>query len=204
LNDNPNFMNLTESLFRHGLSELPVLYTRANGTYLGYMVYEKGHLAFKDIGLFSCAEPNLTDWNKYTLGMVCYREMLQWKSLSFYGIDYCRLSSNINRDLKISLTEAQNKFGDRLFDFVGSIYRAYKLFLDNEFLPVVLLQQIFSTNHCPGLGIGDLRAAHLPPDVITDAHKLLAQTLERRLTFGLDELAASDCFPQWPKEAVSG
>ena len=84
-------MQLVESLFKHGLSELPVLYTRDNGTYLGYMIYEKGHLAFKDSGLFSTSSPNSTDWSKYTLGMVCYQEMLQWKSLSFYGVDYCQL-----------------------------------------------------------------------------------------------------------------
>ncbi len=204
MNHNPNFMNLIESLFIHGLSELPVLYTRANGTYLGYMVYQKGHLAFKDSGLFSCADPNLTDWNRYFVGMVCYREMLQWKSLSFYGVDYCRLSSNINRDLKASLTEVQNEFGDRLLDFVGSIYRAYNLLLANEFLPVVLLQQAFSTNNLPGLIIGDLRAAHLPPNIITEVHKLLTQTLEKRLTIGLDELAQQPrCRSNRPEKAVS-
>lgn len=183
-------MNLIESLFKHGLSELPVLYTRANGTYLGYMAYEKGHLAFKDSGLFTCVEPNLTDWSKYTVGMVCYREMLQWKSLSFYGVEYCSLSSNINHDLQVSLKQVQNEFGDRLYDFVGSIYRAYNLLLANEFLPVVLPQQIISKNNNPGLMIGDLRAAPMPPGVLMEVNKLLTQTLDKRLTIALNELTA--------------
>lgn len=190
MNNSPKFMQLIESLFKHGLSELPVLYTRANGTYLGYMVYEKGHLAFKDSGLFSCKDPDSTDWSKYTVGMVCYREMLKWKSLSFYGIDYCNLSEDINRDLNVSLRLGQNDFGDRLFDFVGNIYRAYKLLLAHNFLPVVLLQQTFSKNNNPGLIIGDLRAAPLPPDMMMNVRKLIVQTLDIRLTIGLDELAA--------------
>jgi hypothetical protein len=183
-------MDLVESLFKHGLSELPVLYTRVNGTYLGYMVYEKGHLAFKDSGLFNSTDPSLTNWDQYTVGMVCYRNMLQWKSLSFYGVDYCRLSSDINCDLKISLTEVQNEFGDRLFDFVGSIYRAYNLLLSNKFLPVVLLQQISSTNNNSGLIIGDLRATPLPDEVMLEVRDLLLQTLDKRLTIGVNELAA--------------
>ena len=186
----PNFMQLVESLFKHGLSELPVLYTRANGTYLGYMVYEKGHLAFKDSGLFSTSIPNSTDWSKYTLGMVCYQQMLQWKSLSFYGVDYCQLPAPINADLKVSLSEIENEFGERPYDFVGSIYRAYKMFLANDFLPVVLLQQIVSTNNNSGLIIGDLRATPLPATVMTEVQKLVIQTLDIRLTIKLEELAA--------------
>ncbi len=183
-------MQLVESLFRHGLSELPVLHTRANGTYLGYMVYEKGQLAFKDSGLFSSAEQIETEWEKYCIGMVCYREMLQWKSLSFYGLDYCEIGNDINPDLMSSLTEVRNEFGDRLFDFVGSIYRAYKLLLANDFLPVVLLRQTTSKNNHPGLVIGDLRAAPLPAELMTEVSELIVQTLDIRLTVGLDEIAA--------------
>ncbi len=183
-------MLLVESLFHHGLSELPVLHTRANGTYLGYMVYEKGHLAFKDSGLFSWAEPIETDWTKYCIGMVCYREMLQWKSLSFYGLDYCEIGEEVNPDLMSSLTEVKNEFGDRLFDFVGSIYRAYKLLLANDFLPVVLLRQTTSKNNHPGLVIGDLRATPLPPEIMSEVRELIVQTLEIRLTVGLEEIAS--------------
>jgi len=84
----------------------------------------------------------------------------------------------------------QNEFGDRLCDFVGSIYRAYNLLLANEFLPVVLPQQIISKNNNPGLMIGDLRAAPMPPAVLTEVNKLLIQTLDKRLTISLDELGA--------------
>ena len=186
----PTFMNLLESLFRHGLSELPVLYTRANGTYLGYMVYEKGHLAFKDSGLFSCSETLSTDWQKYCIGMVCYREMLQWKSLSFYGLDYCDLGEELNPELMSSLTQVRNEFGDRLYDFVGSIYRAYKLLLANDFLPVVLLKQTASKNNHPGLVIGDLRATALPPELMQEVRELIIETLQIRLTVGVEELVA--------------
>ena len=190
MNQDSTFMQLLECLFKHGLSELPVLHTRANGTYLGYMIYEKGQLAFRDSGIFNCDAPQHTDWEKFCVGMVCYREMLQWKSLSFYGTDYCRVSGPINPDLKASLMEIENNVGDRLYDFVGSLYRAYNLLLANEFLPVVLLKQVYSRNEKPGLLIGDLRAAPLPPDVLSEVHGLLSQTLERRLTMELAEIAA--------------
>ena len=186
----PTFMSLLENLFRHGLSELPVLFTRANGTYVGYMIYDKGQLAFRDSGLFSSDDPHLLHWQKHVIGMVCYQEMLQWKSLSYYGVDFCNLAGEIDTSLQHSLGHIQNEFGDRGNDFIGSIYRAYRLLLDNEFLPVVLLQQSQSTNNHPGLLIADLRAASLPASVMAGMHDLIQQTLSVRLTVGAAELAA--------------
>ncbi len=183
-------MSLLENLFRHGLSELPVLFTRANGTYLGFMVYEKGQLAFRDSGLFSSDDPDLLQWEKHVIGMVCYQEMLKWKSLSYYGVDFCSLGTDIDPALMQSLGCIQNEYGDYGNDFVGSIYRAYRLLLDNEFLPVVILQQSLSTNKHPGLLIADLRFAELPADVLRGVHDLIQGTLDVRITIGFDELAA--------------
>lgn len=190
MENNPTFMELIETLFKHGLSELPVLYTRANGTYLGYMIYEKGHLAFMDSGIFNCTLPQTIEWEKNAVGMVCYREMLTWKSLSFYGVDYCRIQETLNQDLKSSLMTVENEYGDRLYDFVGSIYRAYRLLLTNNFLPVVLLKQLYSTSDKCGLLIGNLHAAPLPEDVLIRVDGLLNHTLDRRMTLELSELAA--------------
>ena len=64
------------------------------------------------------------------------------------------------------------------------------MFLANDFLPVVLLQQIVSTNNNPGLIIGDLRATPLPAPIMTEVHHLIVQTLDMRLTIKLYELAA--------------
>lgn len=186
----PAFMSLLENLFRHGLSELPVLFTRANGTYIGFMVYEKGQLAFRDSGLFSCDDPDLLQWEKHVIGMVCYQEMLKWKSLSYYGVDFCSLEGDIDPALMQSLGCIQNEYGDYGNDFVGSIYRAYRLLLDNEFLPVVILQQSLSKNNHPGLLIADLRFAELPADVLRGVHDLIQRTLDIRITIGFDELAA--------------
>lgn len=190
LQEQSSFMSLLEKLFRHGLCELPVLYSRVNGSYLGYMVYEKGQLSFRDSGLFSCEDAELLDWQHHTIGMVCYREMLQWKSLSFYGIDFCNLAAEIDANLKASLGRIQNEYGDHGHDFVGSVYRAYRLLLANEFLPVVVLQQTVSDNNHFGLLIADLRAADLPSEVQQEVHKLIQQTLDIRLTLGLSDQAA--------------
>ena len=64
------FMNLIDELFRHGLGELPVFYSRVSGVYLGNMVYERGKIYFKDKGLLAGMKelPEPPDWDKHLVG----------------------------------------------------------------------------------------------------------------------------------------
>lgn len=183
------FMELLEVLFKHGLGEIPVFYSRVNGIYLGNMVYEKGHILFKDRGILSDINQDhkIIFCDKNILGMVCYREMLEWKSITYYGVSYCE-NAVIESDLHDSLASIKNKEGDRLLDFVGSFYRAYQLLLEHDFLPVILLQQVFTVDGKPGLAIGDLRSISVSQDVQQNVRQILIETIDNRLTVEPDEI----------------
>jgi hypothetical protein len=187
-------MELIDTLFRQGLGELPVFYSRVSGVYLGNMVYEKGKIYFKDKGLLAGLE-NITeqpDWDKHLVGMVCYRKLLQWDSLSFYGIDYCEINSGPNPEFIDSLKSMRNEYGDRLFDFLGSIYRAYHLMLDSGMTPVVLLRPINSKDNSTGLAIGDLKSTVLGDCVNDDINLDIRHAVERQLTLNLEDITNNE------------
>jgi len=187
-------MQLVDTLFRQGLGELPVFYSRVSGLYLGNMVYEKGKIYFKDNGLLAGME-NVTeqpDWNKHLVGMVCYRKLLQWESLSFYGIDYCELKSGPGHEFIESLKSKRNQYGDRLFDFIGSIYRAYHLMLDSGMTPVVLLRPINSKGNDPGLAIGDLKSTVLGDCINDEINQNIRRAVERHLTLNLEDITNNE------------
>ena len=194
LDGHHSFEGLVSSLFIHGLGELPVFHARANGSYLGYMVYEKGGLQFRDKGLLSHLENQVDppDWNKHVLGMVCFRKLLQWRSLTFHGIDYCHLATEIEPGQLETLKAAKNEYGDRLFDFIGSIYRAYQLLLAYEFLPVVLLQPIRAKNDALGLTIADLSAISLPDDIVKSVEGMIRGAVEKRLTLDINDITTQE------------
>ena len=185
-----SFEGLISSLFLHGLGELPVFHARANGSYLGHMVYEKGALQFRDRGLLSELESRIEppDWDRHILGMVCFRRLLQWESLTFHGIDYCQLSTDLEEDYIDKLKQAKNEYGDRLFDFIGSIYRAYNLLLAHEFLPVVLLRPIRAKNDALGLMIANLRVITLSDDIVQGVESMIRGAIENRLTLDINDI----------------
>ena len=154
------------------------------------MVYEKGALQFRDKGLLSHIEDQLNppQWDEHIVGMVCFRKLLQWQSLTYHGIDYCVLSTEVNPGLVDTLKEAKNEYGDRLFDFIGSIYRAYHLLLAYEILPVVLLQPIRAKNDALGLTIADLKAISLPDDVMQGVESMIRGAVEQRLTLDINDI----------------
>lgn len=183
------FMKLIDSLFRHGLGELPVFYKRVDGAYLGNMVYEKGHLFFKDRGVLGDLDPDQEDfsWEKVLLGMVCFKKLLKWESLTFYGIDYC-IVGEIDPEFRNSFLGVKSESGERLTDFVGSIYRAYHMLLDHGFLPAVLLREITSRNGDTGLAIADLRSLTLPSDVMERTRSAIRTAVTRQTLLKLESL----------------
>jgi len=187
-------MELIDTLFRQGLGELPVFYSRVSGPYIGNMVYEKGKIYFKDKGLLTGIEKitEQPDWDKHLVGMVCFRKLLQWESLSFYGIDYCDLNSGPNPEFIESLKSMRNQYGDRLFDFIGSIYRAYHLMLDSGMTPVVLLRPIKSKGNGPGLAIGDLKSTVLGDCVNDEINLNIRHAVERQLTLNLEDITNNE------------
>lgn len=184
------FMDLVDVLFRQGLGELPVFYSGLNGLYLGNMVYERGKLRFKDKGILPGDKQAMEqpDWDKHIVGVVCYRKLLQWESLSFYGLDYCELQSEADPDFVDSLKEMKNQYGDRLFDFIGSIYRAYHLMLDHDLVPVVLLRTINSRGNVPGLAIADLRSTSIGANVGNEIGHQIRRAVDKQLTLDVEAI----------------
>ncbi|MEJ2760452.1 MAG: hypothetical protein P8126_02635 [Gammaproteobacteria bacterium] len=190
-----NFMDLIDELFKQGLGELPVFYSRVSGLYLGNMVYERGKIYFKDNGLLAGVDepPEPPDWNRHLVGMVCYRKLLRWESLSFFGLDYCELQSGPDPGFANSLKGMQNQYGDDLYYFIGSIYRAYYLMLDNGLLPVVLLHPINpkGDGH-PGLAIGDLKSTYIGEDIEDKIRQDIRRGVERQMTLTIEEITENE------------
>jgi len=183
-------MDLVDVLFRQGLGELPVFHSRLNSVYLGNMVYERGRIFFKDKGMLIGIQEvsEVPDWNSHIVGTVCYRKLLKWESLSFYGIDYCELQSAPDPGFVVRLKGIQNQYGDRLFDFIGSIYRAYHLMLDNGLLPVVLLRPVKIKGNEPGLMIADLKSTPTGKQMGDEIERAIRHAIERHLTLNVEEI----------------
>lgn len=189
-----SLMELIDSLFKQGLGELPIFYSRLRGVYLGNMVYIKGRIFFKDKGFLQDIEfPNeQPDWDKHILGMVCYRKLLQWESLSFFGLDYCELNKPVDTEHIEFLKSVTNTNGERLYDFVGSIYRACYLMLDNGLLPVVLLRSINSKGSGTGLIIADLRPLLANEEKYTEIQSVIRESIQKRATLELEDITEDE------------
>ena len=184
-----SLLTTIDSLFSHGLGEYPVLCQKIDKIYLGNMIFEKGHLFFKDRGVLTRADniPDSYSWHEQLLGMVCYRSTYKWQSLTFYGVDHCRLdgAEPVHRE---KLTEIKNQDSDRMSDFIGSVYRAYQTLLEHDFLPVGLLHPVKTHNDEHGIGICDLQSSGLSPDTRATIKKLIHAAVDRQLTIKLEDI----------------
>lgn len=184
-----SYMDLLESLFKRGLGQLPAYFVRANGAFIGHLVYEKDHLVFKDRGFLGefTPEGNELWWQRKLLGMVCYRSLLAWESLTFYGVDNSRLPQELDEAHYASLRAARTTHGDMASSLAGSIYRAYQGLLEHGFLPVVLLHQTTSAQGDQGLAVADLRGLNLPAPLQERIGAAIKAAVTNRLTVLLDE-----------------
>lgn len=187
---------MVEVLFRYGLGEHLVLHVQKGGSILGKIVYEKDRMLLKDEELLTGFKPEYLKpcWEKGLIGMLCCPKNKQWESLSFYGLEKCKLPVDLESTRHGHLTAAQNQYGEKLIDFVGSVYRGFNLMLDNHFLPVVLLQQVNSKSGEIGLAVTDLRTAPMPINLIQKIHDIVREEVDMRLTFNVEDtdLNASD------------
>ena len=152
---------LIQDLFKAGLGEYLVLHITDNKAILGKIVYEKGRMLLRDNGLLADLNPEVLQpcWDTGLIGMICHPKNKDWESLTFYGLDNCNLKVDLESTRHGNLKAAQNQYKENLIDFVGSIYRGFNLMLENNFLPVLLLQQVKSKAGENGLKVTDLRAA---------------------------------------------
>ena len=177
------------SLFSHGLGEYPVLCQRIDNIYLGNMVFEKGHIFFKDRGVLTGADaiPDNYPWHDQILGMVCFRDSYKWQSLTFYGVDHCQLDG-VDPVHRQRLMEIKNQDMNRMSDFIGSVYRAFQTLLEYNFLPIGLLHQVKTHNDEHGIYICDLQSAGLSEATKETVKELIHNAVDRQLTIKLEDI----------------
>ena len=198
-------MELIEILYRNGLCELPVYFTRANGAYLGNLIYEKNNLVLKDRGYLpeSTLELNDVNLDDRILGMVCNRQSFKWESLTFFGLAYCNTSVEQDPELYKTLCQSKDKDNNRLYDFVGSIYRAYQALTKNDFLPVILLQRMSNLDGCEGLAVVDLKAAILTSDEYMNISQKLKNAVEYTLSIQLENIPCTKETPDFLSTTIN-
>jgi len=181
---------IVEILFRYGLGEHLVLHIHKDEPILGKIVYEKDRLLLKDHSLLTGFKSEFLKpcWEKGLIGMICAPHNREWESLSFYGLEKCDLPVDLESTRYDNLTAAQNQYGERLVDFVGSVYRGFNLMLDNHFLPVILLQQTNSQSREIGLAVTDLRTAPMPINVIQKIHDIVRENIDVHLSLNVKDV----------------
>ncbi len=184
------FIDLISSMFMQGLGEHLMLHKTERNVYLGYILYEKGMFVIKDQELLPGVKPALLYpcWQNGYLGAVCSSKAHEWESLTFYGLEQCELEVDLSSTRHGALIAAENQYGDKLIDFVGSVYRGFQLLLDYHYLPVVLLKHVRTKAGEDGLAVSDLRMVPMEISIIQTINDIVRKSVEKRLTFGVADL----------------
>jgi hypothetical protein len=196
--------NIIESLFKVGIGEYHFLHIIENKTVFGNLVYEKGRIYLRDNDLLSHLKPETLKpcWENGLIGMVCDSKTRDWESPTFYGLQNCELPEDLESTRHGFLIAAQNQYGEKLIDFSGSIYRGFDLMLQNNFLPVILLNKVKSKYSELGLAVTDLRTAPMPINLIQKINEMVRERIDQRLILtvedsSLDSSDFEDIFRQY-------
>jgi len=184
------FINLIQSLVKRGLGDFLVLHTTKNHVLLGNFAYEKGNFVIKDQDLISGMDPEQFRpcYENGFLGCIYDSKDSEWDSLSFNGLEECKLPVDLGATRGNMLRLATNKHGDRLCDFIGSAYRGFQLMLDHNFLPVVLLKHDKTRTGESGLVVSDLRMVPMEISVISRLNDVVRKSVERKLSYSVADL----------------
>lgn len=184
------FINKIQLLFKQGLGSHYVLHKTNEHVYLGNIVYNRGRLVIRDQGYLSGVKPAQLApcWEIGISGMICSSEEHEWESLSFYGLERCDLPVELSTSRHGALVAMENVHSERLLNFAGSVYRGYQLMLDHHFLPVILLNEIFSKTGKPGFVVSDLRVAPIDISIIRRMHYAVKKTVKPHLMLDFEEI----------------
>ena len=194
-----NFTEYVALLYRKGLGELLTLHRTPGQIFLGKMIYEKERLVVRDMGFLTDIKPKQLDpvWDSGTIGMIANSKRFEWASLTYFGLEKCALPLDLSATRYGAMAAAENQYGDRLIDFVGSVHRGYHLMLENHFLPVVLLKSIKAKSGEPGLVVADLRAAPLAISIIRQVNDVVGRAVEKYLALNVEDVEiASEKFEE--------
>lgn len=176
--------------YRHGLGELIVMHHTDSEVLVGHVVMEKGKVLLKDLGLMKNVAPKdvAVCWDIGIVGGICKQQGVEWDSLSFLGVDHCSFPVDLSSTRQNLLASNKGAFGDRLFDFNGSVYRGLQAAFESNLLPIVLMQPIKTSLNIPALAVADLRFASIPMDTLHQINELVRKSVERKLTLEFMDL----------------
>ncbi len=189
-----SFLEVIQKMFEQDLGELLVLHRTDTRVYLGQLLLDKGKITVKDTGLVPDIKVSDLDpcFDNGFIGCVSHSEGQEWDSLTFHGMELCDLPVSLSSTAHSTLASAGNEYGENLTDFQGSVYRGFKLMLDNHFIPVLLLRHIQTHTGESGMAVTDLRMMLMEITMIRNLNNVVRETVEEHLTSGVDDVEIQD------------
>ena len=181
--------DLLKNLFSRGLGDLLILHVSGSTVLLGNILFEKDKMTLKDHGFVKGVTPEQVApcLESGAIGALCSLDDTEWESLSVLGIDHCEIHGDLSATRTNLLAHLRNQYGDTLMGFVGSVYRGFKLMLDSNLIPVVVLDEVETKNGISGLSVCDLRLASVPLSTIHIAYEYQKLFVERNLTVTVED-----------------
>ena len=181
--------DLLKNLCSRGLGDLLILHVSASTVLLGNIVFKKDKMILKDHGFAKGVTPEQVApcLESGAIGALCSLDDRDVDSLSVLGIDHCHVHGDLSATRTNLLAHSRNQYGDTLMSFEGSVYRGFKLMLDSNLIPVVVLDMVEIKSGNSGLGIYDLRLASVPLSTIHFAYEHQKQFVERHLTVMVED-----------------
>ena len=183
-----------ESLYAAGLGELMVLHIADEKPFLGQFVKDKGRLKLRDRGLLGAIDLDevATCFDVGICGAISLQPNREWESLTFTGPDWCELDIDLSATQVRLYRSAHNAFGERLSDFLGSVYRGYKLMLDTHIIPVLLMKPVTIDGGFHGLAVANLRVARVSMGILGSVYDHLSAVTDHYLTLDVHDVSISE------------
>ncbi len=184
------FIKVIQEMFEHDLGELLVLHRTDTRVYLGPLVLNNGRVSVKDAGLLPNIKVSDVDpcFDNGFLGCVSPPQGQKWDCLTFHGMELCNLPVSLSSTAHSTLASAGNEYGENLSDFMGNVYSGFKLMLDNQFIPVLLLRNIHTHTGESGMAVTDLRMMSMDVSMIRNLNHVVRESVEKHLSSGVDDM----------------
>ena len=190
---------ILQRMFVRGLGELLMLYVHESTVILGQLGMKKNRLMLSDSKCLSgvrpadvaaCTESGL-------LGMLSASNQYEWASLTFHGLNQCRVKVDLSQTRGGRLSTSRDLEGEDMTEFVGSVYRGFRWLLDRHFLPVVTMQPIQTKGGEWGFAVVDLRMGALDLAAIRFINDAVRNSTERHVEVDIiEEEVQSDKFDE--------
>lgn len=185
---------LLQRLFVRGLGEELLLHVAGGNVILGQLGLKKNRLTLSDTKFLTGVRPaDVTAcFESGLLGMVTASQQYQWSSLTFHGLNQCKVKVDLSQTRGSRLQSTRDGDGEDLMEFIGSVYRGFRLMLDHHFLPVVTLQRLQARNEEWGFAVVDLRMAAIDLAAVRIVNDFVRRATERHFEVDLIEENVQD------------